>query len=155
MTQRHSPPYLAAGWLLAVTATVVAACGQGGSPTGPTPPPVAAAPPPPAGASSTVLRRADFQSANGYRTEGSAVITMSGSTYVLDLQDDFRTSNSGILEVRLCRDPRCGPNDLNLGAIRAFSGRQSYLLPDDAAGFRYVVIWCRAVSLPFGFGDLR
>lgn len=80
---------------------------------------------------------------------------MTGSTYTLELQDDFRTSNSGVLDVRLCRDTRCGSGDLNLGAIRAFTGRQTYVLPDNGAAFRYVVIWCRAVNLPFGFGDLR
>ncbi len=94
-------------------------------------------------------------SANGYRTEGTAAVTLSGSTHTLDLQDDFRTSNSGVLDVRLCRDTRCAANDLNLGTIQRFSGRQSYALPNDAAAFRYVVIWCRAVNLPFGFGELR
>ena len=57
--------------------------------------------------------------------------------------------------MRLCRDAQCGGRQLDLGAIKAFSGAQSYDLPDDGSAYRYVVIWCRAVSLPFGFGELR
>ena len=109
----------------------------------------------PVSGSISVLRRAVFQSANGYRTEGAAQITRSESGHRLELQNDFRTSTSGILEVRLCRETRCGAGDLNLGSIQAFTGPQAYTLPDDGGAFRYVVIWCRAVNLPFGFGDLR
>jgi hypothetical protein len=57
--------------------------------------------------------------------------------------------------VRLCRETRCAGDDLNLGEIKAFAGAQQYALLDDGAAYRYAVIWCRAVNLPFGFGELR
>jgi hypothetical protein len=69
--------------------------------------------------------------------------------------EDFRSSRSGALDVRLCRQISCTDADLNLGQIQAFSDAQSYALPNDGSSYSYVVIWCRAVALPFGFGELR
>lgn len=110
--------------------------------------------PPPPGPSTQVLRAGTFQSANGYVTRGNAEIVSAAGAHSLELLEDFSTSSSGALDVRLCRTPACGGGDLNLGPIRSFSGAQSYALPADAAAFRYAVIWCRAVSLPFGFAEL-
>lgn len=146
-------------WLaLAASAALASGCGQGTSPTAPSPPPPVAAAPPasPPGSASTVLRRADFQGANGYRTEGTATITVSASTHTLELLDNFRAGAGGIvLDVRLCRDTRCVPSDPNLGPLRGLSGPQTFALPDDGAPFRFVVIWCRPVNLAFGVGELR
>ena len=144
------------GMTVALLAVWAAACGGGGSsPTAPaTPPPAPAATPTP-GASATVVRSTVFQSANGYTTEGQAAVVREGSTHRLELRDDFRTSQSAALDLRLCRETRCTASDLDLGQIRAFSGAQQYALPDDASAYRYVVVWCRGVSLPFGFGELR
>jgi hypothetical protein len=96
-----------------------------------------------------------FVSANGYFTAGQAAIVRDGPAHRLELGDDFRTSQSAALDVRLCRETRCTAGDLDLGPVKAYSGAQHYALPDDAADYRYAVIWCRAVSLPFGFGELR
>lgn len=134
--------------------TVLAACGGASSPTGPSPTPTPApipTPPPEDG----VLRTATFESANGYFTEGSAAIVREGGSHRLELMEGFRTSRSGALDVRLCRDTTCTNADLDLGPVQAFSGPQSYPLPDDGSAYAYVVIWCRAVALPFGFGELQ
>jgi hypothetical protein len=133
-----------------LAAFAVACGGSGSSPTAPPPQPT---PTPPA--SATVLRSAVFQSANGYTTEGQAAIVREGAAHRLELRDDFRTSQSGALDVRLCRETQCASSDLDLGQVRAFAGAQQYALPDDGSAFRYAVIWCRAVNLPFGFGELR
>lgn len=146
-----------AGRLAAASvAALTLACGGGGSsPTAaPTPPPTPAPTPTPA-ASATVLRSTVFAGANGYATTGEAAIVREGANHRLELRDDFRTSQSAALEVRLCRETRCTGDDLNLGEIKAFGGAQQYALPDDGAAYRYAVIWCRAVNLPFGFGELR
>ena len=142
-------------WLLASVASTLAACGGGGSsPVAPqTPPPPAPTPTP--APSATVLRTATFESANGYFTAGQAAIVREAGAHRLELREDFRTSQSGALDVRLCRETRCTSDDLNLGPIRAYSGAQQYPLPDDAAAYRYAVIWCRAVNLPFGLGELK
>ena len=141
---------------VAFVAAFTAACGGGGSsPTAaPTPPPAPTPTPTPA-ASATVLRSTVFAGANGYTTMGQAAIVREGATHRLELREDFRTSQSAALDVRLCRETRCTGDDLNLGEIKAFGGAQLYALPDDAGAYRYAVIWCRGVSLPFGFGELR
>jgi hypothetical protein len=102
-----------------------------------------------------VLRQSTFQSANGYTTEGSVRIVQTGSEFVLELQSDFRTSQSAALDVRLCVDVNCRGAQLDLGALKAFSGAQTYALPNDGGSFSHAVIYCRAVRLAFGYGVLR
>ena len=104
---------------------------------------------------SQVLRRATFQSANGYTTEGSVRIVQTGSEFALELQSDFRTSQSAALDVRLCVDINCRGAQLDLGGLKAFSGTQTYALPNDGGSFSHAVIYCRAVRLAFGFGVLQ
>jgi hypothetical protein len=141
---------------VAFVAALTAACGGGSSsPSAPSTPPPAPAPTPTPAASPTVLRSAVFAGANGYTTVGQAAIVREGAAHRLELRDDFRTSQSAALDVRLCRETRCTGGDLDLGQIKAFGGAQQYALPDDGAAYRYAVIWCRAVNLPFGFGELR
>lgn len=139
---------------VAFVAAFTAACGGGGSsPTAaPAPVPTPTATPV---ASPTVLRSTVFAGANGYTTMGQAAIVREGAGHRLELREDFRTSQSAALDVRLCRETRCTGDDLNLGEIKAFAGAQQYALPDDGTAYRYAVIWCRAVNLPFGFGELR
>ena len=142
--------------LLLLPLVVVFAC-SGSSPTAPpastpTPTPAPTATPSP---SAMVLRAATFAGSNGYSTSGNARVVQEGSSYRLDLLDDFLTNNSGALEVRLCTDPSCGGAQRNLGSLTASSGRQSYALADAASEFGSVVIWCRGVNLAFGFGVLR
>jgi hypothetical protein len=96
-----------------------------------------------------------FQGANGYRTSGTASIIRDGSTHRLELGDDFRTDNSAALDVWLCTDESCAGAFVDLGPLRRIGGKQSYGLPNAANAYSHVVIWCRAVRLPFGFGELR
>jgi hypothetical protein len=148
---RFRPIVLATG-----VAVLAAGCGGGSSPTAPQPDPTPAPTPTPTPEPADgVLRTATFESANGYFTEGTAAIVREGEVHRLELREDFRTSQSGALDVRLCRETACTDGDLDLGPIQAFSGAQTYSLPDDGSAFAYVVIWCRAVALPFGFGELQ
>ncbi len=144
------------------------ACGDS-APSGPSGPPSVATTTttsPPASSTTTssattsapatqVVRQASFQSANGYTTQGSARILQSGGRYTLELGSDFRSSQSPALDVRLCNDTNCRGAGLELGALRSFSGAQSYDLPNDGSAYSLVVIYCRAVQLAFGFGNLR
>jgi hypothetical protein len=123
------------------------------SPAEPSPSPPM--PTPPEEPTSQVLRSATFEGASGYSTSGSASIIREGDAFRLELGSDFRTENSAALDVRLCVDTSCGGSEFNLGLLMRTSGKQSYDLPNDGSDFRYVVIWCRAVSLPFGVGELR
>ena len=146
---------------LAAIATIVAlaACSSTTSPTPqptprptatPTPAPTATPTPPPA-----TLRSATFTGANGYNTLGGARIVNDGAGFKLEFLDDFRTDNSTALDVRLCVDSRCGAGNLHVATLMNTRGAQSYSLPSDGATFAHVVIWCPAVNLSFGSGQLR
>lgn len=141
--------------LLMGLAVVSATCGGGSSPSTPSPTPAPTPAPTPTPTDDEVLRMATFQGANGYFTEGHAAIVRAGDAHRLDLLDDFRTSQSGALDVRLCRETTCTDGDLDLGTLQGFSGAQTYPLPDDGSAYAYVVIWCRGIALPFGFGQLQ
>lgn len=119
----------------------------------PTPTPAPAPAPP---STQTVVRTATFQGANGYTTSGTAEVVRAGLTFTLELREDFRTSNGGILEVRLCRESDCTGGDLTLGRLDIRSGKQTYALGgNDTSSYRYVVIYCTAINRPFGYGLFR
>ena len=122
--------------------------------------PPAPAPPPPATTTSVpagprTLRRATFMGANGYVTGGSARIQRENDEFTLELEEDFRTSNSAALDVRLCTNSGCTGDNVSLGELQRFSGRQSYPLADSGTGYSHVSIYCTAVRLPFGSGRLQ
>lgn len=103
-----------------------------------------------------VLRTTTFQGANGYQTAGTARIVRTGDSFALELLDDFRTSQSPVLDVRLCNDPNCRNGAMaNFGDLKSFSGAQTYPLPDNGSQYSHAVIYCRGVRLAFGFGALR
>ncbi len=156
------------GW-----AALATGCGDSGgvpTPFQPSPGPVAntttttsAPAPPPSPPTTTTsvpsgprtLRRATFVNANGYVTEGTARIQMEDGVYSLELDSDFRTSNSAALDVRLCTNANCTGDHLSLGALQRFGGRQSYPLDNAANAYGFVTIYCLAVRLPFGYGRLQ
>jgi hypothetical protein len=141
--------------LLFLGTLTAAACGGGSS----TPTPVMPAPPapstPPSDPPPGPLRTATVRGANGHSASGSARIMKDGNSFVLELGDDFRI-DSGNNDVMLTRQPdtRTGA-DLNLGNMQSLTGRQRYTLPDDAAGYGYVMLWCRPFRVPIGVGELR
>ena len=101
------------------------------------------------------LRRATFMGANGYVTDGGARIQRENDEFTLELEEDFRTSNSAALDVRLCTNSGCTGDNVSLGELQRFSGRQSFPLADSGAGYSHVSIYCTAVRLPFGSGRLQ
>ncbi len=156
---------------------LLAACGGGGAlptapsvpqPTpapspGPTPAPAPSptpspaptpAPSPPSGP--VVLRTAHVRGANGHSTSGTIDIVRDGGSYTLQFHGDFRI-DSGNNDVYLARsgDRVDMTRDLNLGALKSTSGSQSYRMPDDGAGYGYVILWCRPFRVPIGVGELR
>lgn len=154
-----------------------AACGGGSSPAGPTPvatgapPPAPAATPTPAPSATpapapsatpvpvpsgpTVLRSAAISGANGHAASGTAEIVRDGSRHTLELRSNFRI-DSGNNDVYLTRSPNTiASDDLNLGNMRSLTGAQSYDMPNDGGGYRYVMLWCRPFRVPIGVGELR
>lgn len=86
---------------------------------------------------------------------GTARIERNASEHSLELDSDFRTSNSPALDVRLCKNAQCTGEHRSLGTLQRFAGPQSYPLDDDGTEFSFVSIYCAAVRLPFGYGRLR
>jgi hypothetical protein len=140
--------------LALVVAAMAAAC-SGNSPTAPSPQPETTTTTSDTPSSGVVTRAATLQSANGYRTAGTAAILRDGSEFKLELHDDFRTSASSGLELRLCDHEACTGNVLQVGRILRSTGRQIYPLSHDGAAYGYVVIWCEVANLAFGFGALQ
>jgi hypothetical protein len=147
----------------------LAACGGGGSPMGPsdpapTPTPAATPTPTPAATPTpvptptpaptpTVIRSAQIGGFHGHSAAGTADIVQLGSDYSLELRNNFRI-DTGSVDVYLSNDRDSGPGGLNLGSLKATSGSQSYRMPNDGSGYRFVVLWCRPFQITIGVGEL-
>jgi Electron transfer DM13 len=153
----------------------LANCGGGSSPSGPsnptptpgptatpapepTPTPAPAPTPTPTPTpdpSPSVLRTATIRGANGHGASGSARIVSRSGQQVLELGADFRI-DSGRNDVYLANNANgVSSSDLNLGDMKAVSGAQSYDIPGDGTGYRYVLLWCRPFQIPIALGELR
>ena len=78
-----------------------------------------------------------------------------GASQTLEFRNNFRI-DGGVNDVYLTSGTgRPGGGDLNLGNLRSRSGAQSYEIPGDGTGYRYVLIWCRPFQVPIGLGELR
>lgn len=151
--------------LLAVS-VLFTACGGGSGPASPSAPPStgatpastpAASPAPsatPTPSGPTVLRRASIGGAAGHSASGTAEIVRNGSAFTLELRSDFRI-DSGNNDVILTNSTSSMDGGLNLGNMKATTGAQSYSMPHDGSGFRYVILWCRPFRIPIGVGELR
>lgn len=154
-----------ASCLLAVS-LLSAACGGGSGPSAPSAPPStgatpastpAASPAPsvtPTPSGPTILRRASIAGAAGHSASGTAEIVRNGSAITLELRSDFRI-DSGNNDVILTNSTSSMDGGLNLGDMKATTGAQSYSMPNDGSGFRYVILWCRPFRIPIGVGELR
>lgn len=155
---------------LLASALFIVGCGGGSGPASPSaPPPTSATPsatPTPAPAASptpavtptpsgpTILRRATIGGAAGHSASGTAEIVRNGGSFTLELRSDFRI-DSGNNDVILTNSASSMDGGLNLGDMKAVNGAQSYSMPNDASGFRYVILWCRPFRIPIGVGELR
>ena len=93
--------------------------------------------------------------ANGHSTSGTAEIVRDGAAHTLELRSNFRI-DSGNNDVYLTRGSAgIASGDLNLGAMKSLTGAQSYNMPNDGSGYRYVMLWCRPFQVPIGVGELR
>lgn len=102
-----------------------------------------------------VLRSASLGGANGHSASGTAEIVSQGGRHTLELRSNFRI-DSGNNDVYLTRSSTgIASGDLNLGAMRALTGAQSYDMPHDGGAYRYVMLWCRPFQVPIGVGELR
>lgn len=151
--------------VLVVLSLVCTGCGGGSSPTMPSAPaPVPSSTPLPApdpmptptpSPMQSVLRTASIRGANGHGAGGTARIVVRSGQQVLELGEDFRI-DSGHNDVYLANGQSgISPGDLNLGDMKALAGAQSYDIPGDSSGYRYVLFWCRPFQIPIALGELR
>jgi hypothetical protein len=102
--------------------------------------------------------------AEGTFVDGDAVHRGSGTVSVIDdgeqlllvFGDDVSITSGPDLFVYL--SPNAAGEDLgefvSLGQLTSNEGTQAYVLPDNAADFSTVVIWCRAFSVTFATAEL-
>ncbi len=143
--------------LLTVVVAIAAGCGAT-PPTAPNAEPIVGPPASPGpGAASTTTRGA-LMGAGRYSARGTATLTRTGSTAVLELGADFQASSvpDPVIYVGSTADPNSG-TALRIGRFQS-SGSQRFtfsLPPAVAAGTRYVMLWCDAFNAPVGFALLN
>jgi hypothetical protein len=95
----------------------------------------------------------DFVSAV-HTTSGSANINQDQTTLSLT---KFKTDSGPDLNIYLSASIPDADNDfIDLGDIKGIDGNFTYDLPDnvDYAHYKYVVVWCVAFSVNFGYAEL-
>lgn len=106
----------------------------------------------------TTVKTATFTSANGYTVSGTAkIVQKPDGNHTLTLNADFKAPSSSGLNVYLSSGSSVSSPSQNLGAIKAFSGRQNYDIKagTDINQYSHVVIHCTPANLAFGFGSLQ
>lgn len=96
----------------------------------------------------------DFVSAV-HATSGSASIDLDLTTLSLTT---FKTDSGPDLNIYLSATiPDADSDFIDLGNIKGIDGNFSYDLPDnvDYTHYKYVVVWCVAFSVNFGYAELE
>ncbi len=101
---------------------------------------------------STILASGTFTGAdNFHRASGIAKALMLADGSLVLRFEGFSSTNGPDLYVYLSADPQAR-DFLNLGRLKGNIGDQNYSLPGDVvlSQYKYVIVWCRAFSVPFG-----
>ena len=105
---------------------------------------------------SIVLKMGNFVGADGFhQASGIAkMIRMADGSYVIRFEE-FQATNGPDLYVYLASSTDAS-TFLNLGRLKGNIGSQNYEVPagTNPSSFRYVLIWCRAFSVLFGYAEL-
>ena len=90
-----------------------------------------------------------------HTTSGTASIDQDETTLSLT---NFKTDSGPDLNIYLAANIPNADNDfIDLGNIKGIDGDFAYDLPDnvDYAHYKYVVVWCVAFSVNFGYAELE
>ncbi|SOE20502.1 Electron transfer DM13 [Spirosomataceae bacterium TFI 002] len=104
---------------------------------------------------SNALLAGTFTGASGHATSGKAeIIKLDTSTYSLALTN-FKTDNGPDLKIYLAEDAKAG-NFIEVSS-KVENGNKTYTLPADIdfEKHKFVLIWCKAFSVSFGFVELK
>ncbi len=144
---------------LLLTLVVILSTGCGATP--PTPPdaePIVGPPGSPDPGSVSLTTRGILMGSGRYVARGSATLTITGTTAVLDLGSDFQASSvpDPVIYVGASANPNVG-TALRIGRFQS-SGSQRFqftLPPAVAAEVRFVMLWCDAFNAAVGFAPLN
>lgn len=105
-------------------------------------------------------RRGSFSRNPGtsYHVSGTATLVQQpNGRLLLNLGDDFSSSNGPGLEIFLAATNTVGANSLNLGRLQRTSGAQSYNIPAGVtlSTYHWVIIHCVPFNVTFGSASLQ
>ena len=110
-------------------------------------------------ATPNLARTGTFSGLNDYKTSGEASVQDVDGKQVLTFSSDFKADNGPDLLVYLSKNNVQSGEPLgtfvSLGKLKLENGKQAYDLPEDAATYKSVVIFCRSFNAPFGAADLK
>ena len=102
---------------------------------------------------SKIIARGDFMP-GAHDVEGNVLMIETDNKRILRFED-FDTINGPALYVYLSSD--LGNDDfIDLGKLKATKGDVNYDVPIDVniSKYKYVLVWCRAFSVLFSYGEL-
>ncbi len=113
---------------------------------------------PPSGSQSgVVVKMGTFRDADGFhKASGIAkLVRMADGSYVVRIED-FKVTNGPDLYLYLAQGKDASAGFLDLGRLKGNIGSQNYEIPAgmNPERYSYVLIWCRAFSVLFGYAEL-
>ncbi len=107
--------------------------------------------------SGVVVRMGTFGDADGFhKASGVAkLVRMADGSYVVRIEN-LKVTNGPDLYVYLAQGKDASAGFLNLGRLKGNIGSQNYEIPSGMTPekYSYVLIWCRAFSVLFGYAEL-
>jgi hypothetical protein len=100
-------------------------------------------------------RSAELMTVSSYLLEGTAVLTTMEGALILELLDDFRTTDAlPGLYVYLTNNTRSISNAVEISEVSMATGAQSYVVPDgvEIQDFSHVLFYCKPFRVPVGEG---
>lgn len=93
--------------------------------------------------------------ASAHDVVGKVLVVTGGDKQYLRFED-LNTINGPDLRIYLATDLQAS-SIVDLGAIRATEGNVNYKIPTgtDLSKYKYALIWCRAFSVLFSYGELK
>lgn len=106
-------------------------------------------------ASAKILKTGSFINSSGYTVSGKASILLKDNVHSLALEN-FSSTNGPDLYVYISK--QITPNAIvDLGRLKSTNGNQVYTLttPFNISEYKYVIIYCKQFSRPFGTAELK
>ena len=98
-----------------------------------------------------------FVGRNGYTASGAVTAGIDGEGAFVRLEPDFQTQTGPGLHVYLSQSGTRAEDFVDLGALKATAGTQTYTVPTgvDPTRFGHVLIYCKPFSVVFASAELK